>query len=372
MRNLPAGLDHSLNNITIARAISLLKNSGWNIEIEKRYIEAVNPSGHSLYLPSDLAAILSRQQAVDILHYIASDAISLSDVITMASTGTSHLVATRSEDETIVAGTIPATRAKDLFSALVDSVRYTAAGILTARTSYRQMPRDAKRFMRTCRVGQTEIGSYRIKVYFPSNISGAPKTRLPDVSFGDAVQSSLEQSLAYLELEPEETITDNIPRTLNQNVASAISRLLPDRGFATATISMCSISQANSNRMIKSRRIDRDIAYKARRIADYFKQREIYEVGEFTGYITDLHKDRPSDGGVETGIVLEVRDGGRWKQLSMSLLPSEYAKSLQWHNEHREVFLKATVDRNRSPWRVVDLLELHPLGDERYPLFTRS
>ncbi len=66
---------------------------------------------------------------------------------------------------------------------------------------------------------------------------------------------------------------------------------------------------------------------------------------------------------------MSVKYGGHSRKLSMSLMPGQYKQALEWHGETRQLFIRAVVDKNTTPWSVYDLKEIYPLDANQGQLF---
>lgn len=112
--------------------------------------------------------------------------------------------------------------------ALFDLLQYTAAGVSTQRRDYRRISESAQSFANQCRFGQTEYGSFILKVFCPVNPIGVAHEVAAE-PFGRTAVRAVVENLEFLASPKAEDPSEPLPPTLNRNVASAVERLRPYR-----------------------------------------------------------------------------------------------------------------------------------------------
>lgn len=104
--------------------------------------------------------------------------------------------------------------------ALYDVLLYSAAGRMTQRRSYTNVAEEAKAFANQCQFGQTEYGSFVLKVFCPTNpINQAWDTNF-DEPFGRGASRAVVENFEFLASEEASNPETPLPPTLNAQVAS--------------------------------------------------------------------------------------------------------------------------------------------------------
>lgn len=269
--------------------------------------------------------------------------------------------------------------------ALYDLLQYTAAGVSSQRTDYRNVSESAKAFAEQCRFGQTEYGSFVLKVFCPTNPVGAKD----DVGepFGRVTTRAVVENLVFLAGEKYEDPSEPLPPTLNRNVASAVERLRPRISLGVTTevrMRYTALPDATPGLVAPVVQPQEEFAVldlgpfifsRAQSVRDRLKKAEEFEREILRGHITDLHKDRPTDATEQSHeVTLEVKYGTSWRQLRVRLMPKQYRDAMRWQDQNLLIDVDGVVDKRSRVWSVSQLFEFRPVdrSADAPGLFDRS
>ncbi len=259
-------------------------------------------------------------------------------------------------------------------NALYDFVRYTAAGVCSGQSFYTRLPEPAAQLAHECRLGQTQPGSFILRLLLPQKPTNL--TALDTVTaepFGRQVLQACMDNLEFIHATPKLVgDAEVLPPTMGPQVAEAVARLRPPSDFAS--------TRADSDFVTKSGEIPQPRQAvelspfsfsRAEEIVVRLKRALQYEEEVLKGFIVDLHKDRPSESDTEISrsVTLDVKYGGRWRKLTLALLPAQFQSALEWVEQDRELLIRAVIDKNTTPWTVYNLREFRPIDDRQERLF---
>ncbi|MGD9690400.1 MAG: hypothetical protein AB7Q91_14140 [Phycisphaerales bacterium] len=255
--------------------------------------------------------------------------------------------------------------------ALFDLLQYTAAGVSSQRTDYRNVSESAKAFAEQCRFGQTEYGSFVLKVFCPTNPIGV-RDDLGE-PFGRVTTRAVVENLVFLAGEKSEDPSEPLPPTLNRNVASAVERLRPRVTLGATTEVRMRYSPLTdetpglvapvvpSIEEVASLDLGPFIFSRAQRVRDRLKKAEEFERELLRGHITDLHKDRPTSEHEQSHeVTLEVKFGLSWRQLRVRLLPRQYRDAMHWQDQNLLIDVDALIDKRSRVWSVAQIFGFRP------------
>lgn len=256
--------------------------------------------------------------------------------------------------------------------ALYDMLQYTAAGVSTQRTDYKNVSESAKLFAQQCKFGQTEYGSFVLKVFCPTNPIGAARDH--DEPFGRMTTKAVIENLNFLSNERSEDPSEPLPPTLNRNVAKAVWRLRPESSLNAVTeVQMRYNTLSDSSvGLIGKRDDDEDkiavldlgpfVYSRAENVVERLRRAGEYARESLRGHITDLHKDRPVRAEEQSHeVTLEVKYGASWRQLRVRLLPKQYRDAMVWQDQDLLIDVDALVDKRSRVWSVSQLYSIAPV-----------
>lgn len=351
--------------------LDLLPRFGYQIreEIAGRGVVFESPSGEQIAVPTNKEFRDYGRAILEVLDLLQEPGVTLSDLIAMLALPDCDIYRHRFADESAKWGSFPLYSFSEALPALHDLLKYTAAGAASQRRSYIRIPEIAERFERGCQAGQTEHGSYVVKIFCPTN----PTAQFADSEgepFGRTVTKACLENLAFLLDEEADVYDASLPATFNKNVAQAIGRLRP-LTFMPQAVASFWFSARYSNRTAQDTVNINETTFKR---ASLIERRLTSTTGisqaSYRGFIVELHKDRPGQRRlVSHTITLEIRDGNAWRKLHLSLLPDQYRNAVKWHDRNQAVRLTALIDKRTKPWSVTEIISLESVDKNQAELF---
>lgn len=329
-----------------------------------------------LYVKDDEALIVpSNQGARDystcllgVIEALARDGMTVDDVATQITVGICDVFRHKIADFDTATGSASLEFVQSAIEGLLKLVRFSAAGLLSQRAAYTDVPEEAKVLGRSCRFGQTERSSLVLKCYCPVNPLRIDKSLLQDEPFGrSVVRACMENIEFFTRADAAEPATPRLP-TLNANVADAVAALQPLTEFAESTVSVLFVSLSPAAPSVTSRSITMDSAVHQRAglVAKRLRSTDRHEEEKLYGYITDLHMDPPSAGAIlNYEITLQVKYGTSARTLRVPLLQRQYSTAMTWQKEKREVYIRGVIDKGTQQWSVHRLLDFRPANQTK-------
>jgi hypothetical protein len=328
-----------------------------------------NPASEVLLLPLNREASDYARRLRDLVELFTSDTASVDDVVGAIVLPDSDILRYRIESPETVWGHLRLSYTHEAMHALYDLLQYTAAGVSSQRTDYRRVSESAKAFADQCRFGQTEYGSFVLKVFCPTN----PITARDDLGepFGRVTTRALVENLEFLASEKSEDPSEPLPPTLNRNVASAVERLRPQASLGASTevrVRYSALQPADGvlpmappPEEVATLDLGLFVFSRAQSVRDRLKKAREFEREVVRGYITELHKDRPSGANEQSHeITLEVKFGLTWRKLRVRLMPVQYREAVRWHDANLQIDVDAVVDKRSAVWSVSELISFKP------------
>lgn len=347
-----------------------LIRAGYSLHGEEKGLAQIyiDESGNSIILPIKKSFRDYISRIKDVIDLLAIDDLTFDDVVGLIASPDSDIFKYRIETPESAWGQLRLWYSYHAMHALFDVFQFTAAGISSQLRNYTNVSGPAKDYANACRFGQTEYGSFIIKVFCPTN----PLNTMEDIGepFGRASTRSVMENLEFVSSIQSEDPSVPLPPTLNSQVASAIERLKPDSDFASTTakiryspipLKSTGLMIVHSSEETQSIHIDPFIYSRARSLKDRLTKAEEYGREIMQGYITDLHKDRPTTIEPSRQISLEVKFGTSYRKVTMRLLPSDYKNAVNWHDQDELLVIDAVFDKRGRPWTVVELTSLKPV-----------
>ncbi len=340
-----------------------LVRSGWVLSANRQGLGQVysKADGRRLFVPLnddapdygdavwDLVKAISRLQ--DVSYQSILESVSYLDY---------HTFRNRVVDPDSSTGSMQFYRFDTASGAMFDLVRYSAAGLLS--DSIRPRLTDAaKSYASMCRMGQTEVGSFVIKLLCPSKPSGLASVSQGSTFGTEAMQACLE-NVEFFSSPQADDPEEILPRTMNAKVASAIENMRPPSDFGSNEISVSYASEQEVGLMPKFSKVVVDkFAYsRAKVLRDRLVKSDDYEEMRLEGVITDLHQDRPRrNHEVSQYVTMEVKPN--WRQLVVSMLPREYEQALKWQLEKIPIRVHAVVDKRGRVWKTRVVKAITPI-----------
>ncbi len=336
----------------------------------------VDRKNEMIVVPSNREFYDYSRRVLNILDRFVTKQTPLDDVIASVVLPGSDIVRYRVNTVDSTWGHIRFSYCQEAIPALFTLLRSTASGVLTGRTTYTRRPENANLFANQCRFGQTEYGSFILKIFCPTNPVGIENQTGEPV--GRATMRAVIENLAFLSSERSEDPSEPLPPTLNKQVAGAVRRLDPGSqlgSFADFQVKYIVGAEINSEyRQIQYERFiestsevefDPFVYSRAESIANRLTKSLEYEREVLRGFITTLHKDRPAlDTDQSHEITLDVKFGTSRRNLRLRLLPAQYSEAFKWQSKNLEVIVDALIDKRGRSWSVARLFNLRLANPE--------
>ncbi len=355
------------------------RREGWSI---------MSRDGCSFVVPNDSELIGYADTISSIVESFTTTDITYDEVLYQVFEPNSELMTHRLADLESTSGTATLGTVmkviKGYYEVIKENAKYVARGVLAARVVQR-----GKEYSRSCRLGQTDYGSFILKFILPSGTpivgpQGEQRT------FGYEVTSLLEETFAFFAREDcvDVDVQQNKPPSLNRKVVEAISTISPTASLGA--VSEVHFRHADTMFVETRQRVEAPVTRmdslyfdRIERVRQQFVRAESFQRDVYKCYITDLHKDSPTErppSAVRTGdewvpppkehkITVELRTGTSRRKLRLVLLPAEYKEAVRWHDEEIPLRIDATIDKRTSNWNVSELHELTPLPTTGRSLF---
>lgn len=330
----------------------------------------VGKQGELIIVPTNRHLRDYARRVREIIEMFATGWFTIEDVIALMVLPEADILRYRIETPDTVWGNLPLSYGYEAIHALHDTLKYSAAGVSSGKRDYRQVSDEAQAYAKLCRFGQTELGSFVLKIYCPTKPIARRDPSME--SFGRLSTKSTIENFEFIASERAQNPSQPLPPTLNRQVASAVHRLKPGSDFGTSIVSVQYLPTSDSDlerpvlppqQEIEDVTLDLGpfIYNRAQSIRDRLKKAEEFGRETVIGYITDLHKDRPTITEQSRQISLEVKYGASFRKVTMRLLPGDYRKAVLWHDTEEKVRLDAVFDKRGKPWSVNELFEFVPL-----------
>lgn len=370
MLDLPK-IDNILSSLEPETVAGFLRRRGFvKVGAKPGRVEAYEQKGVMLLVPQDRRSPDYVRRVRELLEVFTDDSTPLDDVLGTVVLPDSDVFRYRIQTPEATWGHLRLWYMSEAMGALFDVLKFTAAGVSSKLTAYTDVSESAKAFVNQCRFGQTEYGSFILKVFCPTNPIGVQADTL-DEPFGRSTTRALVENFEFLSSERAQDPGESLPPAMNQQVASAVARLDPGvsmdaRNEITLRFSPLAPSSAliAPEPVVPSATVDLGpfVFSRAQNVRDRLKKAEEYQRELLRGFVVNLHKDRPTPKTEQSHeITMEVRVGlGHHRQVKLRLLPGDYRRAMAWQDSNTEIDLDAKIDKRGRVWTVAQLYDLRP------------
>lgn len=299
--------------------------------------------------------------------HVTANGISFDDVLTMASSLTSDIIRRQINDPVSKSGSCLLDDARRQYSALESLLLWSSKNLAARADTGGKLAAD---YLASCRAGQTEIGSYIIKVYAPIVVPNASDEHRV---FGREATMSAMANVDFLadeEYSPEHPL----PAEFDWHVCEAVMRLRSSEAlwgeeselsvrylkniFATGD----AVPVAETETVpLKNMFFER-----ATSLYETLRKGDLFETTTFTGTITDLHKDPPRSKKQDHRITILAKfdQGGPERNVMMRLVPYDYKRATVWHDKDTRVRVHAKIDKRWRVWTTAEYSSIVGLQPE--------
>jgi len=307
--------------------------------------------------------------------------ISIDDVLGLIANPYSDIVRYKIESAESKFGHI---RAEDIKAATngLYQVLYNSAHNIAKYRKKTNARDTAKSYADECRFGQTEYGSFVLKIFCPTSDIGMRTENIEP--YGREVTRGVIENFQFL----AESEVDNPeippPPAMSKHVVGAIKEMKPNNplmfsaGLSVRYSPLKTKDNSKSQEIVESE--IQEIGFNnflfdsADKLYIRYVKAEEFERELLTGYITDLHKDAPiqKEGqqyDICHQISMDLKFGVGHRKVTTKLLPSDYHNAVKWHDEGVEIVVEAVIDKRSKKWVVHELITLQPRESEQRTLF---
>ncbi len=240
---------------------------------------------------------------------------------------------------------------------------------------------SATSYANACQFGQTEYGSFVLKVFCPTSDLGI-RTEDAEPYCREVTRGVVENFRFLVENDVADPETP-LPAVMSKSVARSIKDMYPSRPLmfsAGLSVRYSRLRDPSSGVQIEpgvepqveELQFRSTLFEKAEILYERYRKAEKFQRELLIGFITDLHKDPPTekeDSKVEIlhQITMELRFGTARRKVACKLMPYDYRKAIKWHDEGIEILLDAIIDKRGKKWTVHELCDLRPRSTQDEP-----
>lgn len=317
----------------------------------------VSPDGRRLIVPLSRKAPDFDRCILRIAETLAMPPLGIADLLTVFAMPRSGIVKARLRDPSTHLGVAPLSLVVETIQGLLEMLRFSAASVASESKPafFTNVPENAKVFADACQLGQTERGSFAIKVYCPLNPLNLAPDIVEDAPIGERALQAYRENATYLIKGSDQS---PIPSTLTKNFVDAFIKLKPATEFGTVDLDVVT----DAIKPEKSRlTADSSVFQRAYIVGLGFDREEKAQPETLTGFVTDLHSDPPGTKELNRVVGIRVKYGGGHRTVRVSLVGTDYKKAVEWHGAEREVRLRCVLNKKSNQWTIDRLLEFRPI-----------
>lgn len=285
-----------------------------------------------------------RQRMRDALLSIASfEARGVSEVINEVKRLFANVIAVRVVADDTKDGTIPINDGVLLIAKAKELLSAAARSLHAKRKQFtRGAPKEAKDYLETLLLGQTEVGSYVVNVIAPvQNVLSSDGLATP-IPMAQAITASLVSGLTALEKASSEYENDGdfadfdaaVMAGASSNMCDALLGLSGEKHTRTFEITITAASNPMFEMQPKKFVFDRKRVEVLEKATRYYKGDYVLADRRLTGYITKL--SRPKDDTSRT-VTIDSIVGDVERKVQVELTGDEYHMAVLAHDENKMV-----------------------------------
>lgn len=257
-------------------------------------------------------------------------------------------------DTTLGTGTVDLLTGTSLLNGATKSLRASACSVQHPRRFHPRMSlTDADSYVRSCRLGQTEIGSYVLTINAPLDIHDQLEAD-DQIPFGRRATTLLLDSTSYIarsirQGEEARILEDRANAPLvSANLCEALVEMMPPD--ESADLRLCgswSPLVPPPKSVAVEILLDRSMFESIEQLAQRLRPARGSEPGQFVGKVIELSGNQNDMGDLEGDVVLHVQTDDQLLKVRVSLDPSEYRVAGTAHLEQRYVSVRGQLHHGR-------------------------
>lgn len=257
-------------------------------------------------------------------------------------------------DEALRTGTVDLLTGTSLVNGAVKSLRASACSVQHPRRFHPRMTlTDADSYIRSCRLGQTEVGSYVLTINAPLDIHDQLETH-DQAPFGRRATTLLLDSTSYIarsirQGDPTRILDDRADAPLvSANLCEALVEMMPPDESADLRLSgSWSPLVPPPEAVPVDILLDRSMFEPIEQLAQQLRPARGSEPGLFVGKVMELSGSPNPAGDLEGDVVLQVQTDDQLLKVRATLDPNAYREAGMAHFEQRYVSVRGQLHRGR-------------------------
>jgi len=256
-----------------------------------------------------------------------------------------------------------------LVSGAVKSLLSSACSVQRPRRVHPRMTlADAEAFVRECRLGQTELGSYVLTIDAP--LDGPGDVAHGEIPFGRRTTTYLLEATGYLASsirrgEPSRVLEDAPESPLvSANLCEALVEMMPpDESADLRLVTTWSPLIPAPVRVSHEVRLERAMFESIERIAQQLRPAQGREAAYFVGTVIELSGSPNPQGHLEGDVVLQVQVDDQLLKVRVNLDPDAYRRAGEAHFQQRFVGVRGLLHRGRRAHHLAEARDFIVLSD---------
>lgn len=256
-----------------------------------------------------------------------------------------------------------------LASGALHALRASASSVVKPQRYHPRMTlTDSDAFIKACRFGQTEIGSFVLTVEAPLEVDQvALSAGMTGDPFGRRTTSHLLQATnalaSAIRRGTERRLVEADHPLVSANLCDAIIEMAPrDESLDIRLASSWSPAVPAPDAVPNVTIIERSMFERIASIGDHLRPRPAPTQSVFIGRVTDLHGEvGPS--GLEGDVTMRAQVGAELLMIKFSLNHSEYQEAVKAHGEEEHVYVRGVLHRRARSNLLTDIADFKSLRD---------
>lgn len=249
-------------------------------------------------------------------------------------------------------GTIGLTAGLALVQGALKSLLASACSVQRPRRFHPRMTlADAESYVRACRLGQTEIGSYVLTVDAPLDIHA--QLDASETPFGRRATTRLFESTAYLAQSIRQGDTARVlderadTPLVSANLCEALVEMMPPDESADLRLSGAWSPLIPAPSLPAVVHFDRTMFEPVERLSQQLRPSQSSERAHFVGKVVELSGAPNSAGQLEGDVILQVQADDQLLKVRVTLAPEAYAHAGAAHLAQQYVSVHGQLHRGR-------------------------
>jgi hypothetical protein len=339
----------SLLSIPLRRVHKFLVSCGWsecnsanlkNITIMRKLIDGVE---EEILIPRDSSFADFNQRMIDVFKSISNfEKLELGEILNDLSNAASDILRIRVSGSGVETGNIPFLDEMAIKDALKKMLSAIACHVLDPRPFYKKLHRnESEQLIRSCKIGQSEKGSYVIKFYFPTLVNDElhKDSENKKQPFARQVAEQMMYSLKEAARFAENNLQPDISRIpFNANFCFGLVEMKPNEGKADFDFQVSWSEEIPVKANIPSKvTICDSYLSSISTLGELLKPQRAITQNDFVGKISTLNGFENEQNQMEGDIVVTLLVDDESKKAKAYLNPTFYSIACDAHKSSKYV-----------------------------------